>query len=57
MSVLLDALVSVGELLDLADLISGRLAGTTNQQCMPTPRRAWWPAERNLGSADKLPDH
>jgi hypothetical protein len=45
---LLDALDCVAELLDLVDLITGRVAGTSGQQCVPTPRRSWWPPERTL---------
>jgi hypothetical protein len=43
---LLEALDGVAELLDLVDLITGRVAGASSQQCVPTPRRAWWPPER-----------
>jgi len=45
---LLDAFVCVAEFLDLVDLISGRVAGTSGEECVPTPRRAWWPPERTL---------
>jgi hypothetical protein len=43
---LLDAIVCVVEFLDLVDLISGRVADTSGQECVPTSRRAWWPPER-----------
>jgi len=46
MSMLLDALVCISELLDLVDLVCGHLTGDANEPSTPIPRRAWWSPER-----------
>jgi hypothetical protein len=45
MSMLLDALICIAELLDLVDLVCGPLT-SDGQPCTATPRREWWPPER-----------
>lgn len=43
---LLDAFFCIAEVLDLVELIRG--AGTSDQESVPSARRAWWPPERTV---------
>jgi hypothetical protein len=39
MTLLLDVLLCIGELLDLVDLVCGCLNGDSSKACTPVPRR------------------
>lgn len=55
MTVWLEALVFIVELLDLVDAINPRVAGDSSKSRAPIPRRSWWLPERILEGSDAKP--